>query len=69
MKEEKKKRKAGRPTTKIDIEMVKKLSMIMCSPKEIAYIVECDYRTLMKHHGEIIEKGRANGKMALRRKQ
>ena len=50
------KRKAGRPSLKdnIDVEMVKKLSQIMCTPQEIAYI---------------IEKGRASGKMALRRKQ
>lgn len=65
------KRKAGRPSLKdtIDVDMVKKLSQIMCTPQEIAYIIECDYRTLVKHHGEIIEKGRASGKMALRRKQ
>ncbi len=64
-----KKRKAGRPPKKLDVEMIKKLSMILCSPTEMAYILDCDYRTLVKHHGDLIEKGRANGKMSLRRKQ
>ena len=71
MEEKKKRGKAGRPSLKdkIDVEMVKKLSQIMCTPQEIAYIVDCDYRTLVKHHGDIIEKARAIGKMGLRRKQ
>ena len=69
MKEEKKKRKAGRPTTKIDVELVNKLAKIMCTPQEIAYIVGCDYRTLIKHHGDKIEQARAVGKMSIRRKQ
>ena len=70
MKEEKEvKRKAGRPKAKIDVEMVKKLSMIMCTPQEIGYIIGVDYRTIVKHHGDIIEKARAVGKMAIRRKQ
>ena len=69
--EEKKKRKAGRPSLKdkIDVDMVKKLSMILCTPQEMGYILDIDHRTLVKHYGPIIERGRANGKMALRRKQ
>jgi|TARA_R110000824_G_scaffold2146_1_gene10147 hypothetical protein len=69
--EEKKKRKAGRPSLKesIDIEILTKLSMILCTPQEMGYIMNVDYRTLTKHYGHVIEKGRANGKMALRRKQ
>jgi hypothetical protein len=66
-----KKRKAGRPSLKdkIDVDMVKKLSMILCTPQEMGYILDIDHRTLVKHYGSIIERGRANGKMALRRKQ
>ena len=71
MEEKKKRGKAGRPSLKntIDVEMVKKLAKIMCTPQEIAYILEVDHRTLMKHHGDIIEKARAVGKMGIRRKQ
>lgn len=68
---EEKKRKAGRPSLKdsIDVEMLKKLSMILCTPQEMGYIMDIDHRTLTKHYSHIIEKGRAQGRMALRRKQ
>ena len=71
MEEKKKKNKpgAGRPKKVLDVEMITKLSMIQCTPAEMGYILDCDYRTLVKHHGDIIEAGKANGKMALRRKQ
>lgn len=63
------KRKAGRPKLKLDADLIKKLSMILCTPQEMGYILGCDHRTLVKQYGDVIEKGRANGKMAIRRKQ
>lgn len=67
--EQKKKRKAGRPEVKLDVEMIEKLATIHCTPKEMGYIMGVDHRTIMKHHGDLVERGRANGKLAIRRKQ
>ena len=67
--EEKKKRKAGRPKVEIDVEMIEKLAKIHCTPREMGYIMGVDYRTIIKHHGDVIERGKALGKMGIRRKQ
>ena len=69
MKEEEVKKKAGRPKTKLDVEMIEKLAKIHCTPREMGYIMGVDHRTIVKHHGDIIEKGKALGKMGIRRKQ
>jgi hypothetical protein len=66
---EEKKRKAGRPKLKLDVELIEKLAKIHCSPQEMGFIMGVDYRTIVKHHSDIIEKGKAIGKMTLRRKQ
>jgi len=64
--------KAGRPELKLteeQLELLTKLASIQCSPKEMGFIMGYDFRTLVKWHSDIIEQGKANGKLALRRKQ
>ncbi len=67
MSEEKKKN--GRPKKKIDVELVEKLATIHCSVKEISDIVGCHPDTIRNRFSDIIARGKANGKMSLRRKQ
>jgi len=70
MKEDKEvKKKAGRPKAKLDVEMIEKLATIHCTPREMGYIMGVDHRTIIKHHGDLIEKGKSLGKMKLRKKQ
>jgi hypothetical protein len=71
MEEKKKRGKAGRPSLKdsIDPEMIEKLAKVHCSPQEMGFILGIDFRTIVKHYGDIIEKGKAMGKLSLRRKQ
>lgn len=63
------KKKVGRPKLDIDPELVEKLALIHCSVKEIATICNCHPDTIRKNFSDIIEKGKADGKMSLRRKQ
>ena len=67
--EEEKKKKNGRPKKKIDVEMVEKLATIHCSVKEIADIVGCHPDTIRNRFADIIARGKAHGKMSVRRKQ
>ena len=39
-----KKRKAGRPKLKLDVELIEKLAKIHCSPQEMGFIMGVDYR-------------------------
>jgi len=57
----------ARPRLEIDESLVEKLAQIQCTPKEIATIVGCSEDTIMGRFSEIIEKGKATGKMSLRR--
>jgi hypothetical protein len=63
------KNKGGRPKLEIDPELVYKLAVIHCSPKEIAQIVGCSADTIRGRFSDILAKGRAEGKQSLRRKQ
>lgn len=53
----------------IDVELVTRLSMIHCTIEEIAMIVGCTKMHLFNHYADVIELGRAKGKMSLRRLQ
>ena len=66
---EEEKKKNGRPKKKIDKELVEKLATIHCSVKEIADIIGCHPDTIRNRFSDIIARGKANGKMSLRRKQ
>lgn len=62
---------AGRPKFKIDYDVVKKLSAIMCTQEEIASFLGCDVRTLQRDEEfcRIFKEGKETGKMSLRRMQ
>jgi hypothetical protein len=54
---------------KLDVQMIAKLASIMCSYEEIASVMNTSVDNLKKRYKDIIEKGRAEGKKSLRRKQ
>ena len=63
--------KMGRPKIELDYELIKKLSHIQCTQKEIASTLEVSTRTLQKDEEfiRIYKKGQEEGKMSLRRLQ
>jgi hypothetical protein len=61
--------KMGRKLKPIDENLVKKLALIHCTMIEIAQICECSVDTLERRFADVINFGRANGKMSIRRKQ
>tara|TARA_B100000282_G_scaffold1004_1_gene698 strand:- start:385 stop:747 length:363 start_codon:yes stop_codon:yes gene_type:complete len=71
MSEEKdeKKKKGGRPRKEIDTELLYKLAQIHCTMKEMVDIIGVSEDTLKRRYAGIIDKGKAEGKMRLRRKQ
>lgn len=63
------KRSVGRPKIEIDEELLYKLATIHCSWKEMVDIMGVSHDTLKRNYAHIIDKGKAEGKMRLRRKQ
>ena len=57
----------ARPLKEVDVELLKKLAGIHCTIKEMASILGCSVDTLERRFADIIEKGRDEGKMSLRR--
>jgi hypothetical protein len=53
----------------IDEKKVRKLASINCSYKEMAAVLDCNESTLTRNFAQVIEKGRDEGKMSLKRKQ
>jgi len=58
--------KIQKKKTKLDITLIEKLAMIMCSYEEIAMIMDTTVADLKKRYLDIIEKGRSEGKKGLR---
>ena len=54
---------------KIDKDMIERLASIMCSYEEIAMVLNTSVDNLKKRYTDIIERGRAEGKMGIRRAQ
>ena len=71
MSEEKetKNKKGGRPRKDVDTELLYKLATIHCTMKEMVDIIGVSEDTLKRRFAGIIDKGKAEGKMRLRRKQ
>ena len=70
MSEEKtKKNKGGRPKKQVDQDLLYKLATIHCTMKEMVDILGVSEDTLKRNFSDIIDKGKAEGKMRLRRKQ
>ena len=63
------KKKVGRPKIEIDEELLYKLATIHCTMKEMSDILEVSQDTLKRNFAHIIDKGKSDGKMRLRRKQ
>ncbi len=63
------KRKVGRPKLAIDEEKLEKLASIDCSYEEMASILKCNPSTLTRNFAQVIEKGRAQGRASLKRRQ
>lgn len=63
------KKKTGRPLKKIDPEQIEKLAMLHCTNVEIAALFGVDEKTIRGRFSDIIAKGKAAGKMSLRRMQ
>ena len=63
------KKKGGRPRKEIDTELLYKLAQIHCTMKEMVDILGVSEDTLKRRFAGIIDKGKAEGKMRLRRKQ
>lgn len=59
----------ARPLAEVDEIQVEKLAAINCSYDEMAAVLDCDPKTLTNRFSQAIKKGRAHGKMSLKRKQ
>ena len=59
----------GRPKVVVDEELLLKLASIHCTMKEMVDIMGVSEDTLKNRFSGIIDKGKATGKMRLRRKQ
>lgn len=59
----------ARPRLEIDEDTVEKLASIMCTMEEMSHILGCSVDTLERRFADVINKGRNNGKMSLRRWQ
>ena len=59
----------ARPKKEIDEELLYKLATIHCTMKEMVDIIGVSEDTLKRRYAGIIAKGKAEGKMRLRRKQ
>lgn len=59
----------ARPKKIVDEDQIMKLAAINCSYAEIAAVVGVDPSTLTRRFAQVIEKGREQGKMSLKRKQ
>ncbi len=59
----------ARPLKVIDEKLVERLASIHCPNVDIAVICECSVDTLERRFADVLAKGRANGKMSLRRMQ
>lgn len=61
--------KVGRPKKEIEPELVYKLAQIQCTIEEIASVVGVNASTISRNFAGEIAKGRAEGKISLRRSQ
>jgi hypothetical protein len=60
---------AGRPKKDIDSEQVLELAKLHCTIEEMSAVFNCDRKTLYNRFHDVIERGKEQGKMSLRRKQ
>lgn len=59
----------ARPKLQIDEKQVFELAKINCSLPEMAAVLDCNQSTITRRFAKLIEKGRSECKMSLKRKQ
>ena len=59
----------GRPPIKVDKDVLRNLLEIQCTIKEIAYVLGVSVDTLNRNYRDVINEGKSQGKIALRRAQ
>jgi len=59
----------GRPPIKIDPKQVKQLARIGCTYPEMAAVLGCERKTLMRRFGTAVKEGQEHLKASLRRMQ
>jgi|15BtaG_2_1085339.scaffolds.fasta_scaffold14484_4 hypothetical protein len=59
--------KTGRPKLDIDVSVLRNLAALQCSYSEMAFVLGCHKDTLRNRFKDIIEIGKAEGKIKLRR--
>ena len=59
----------GRPPIKVDKDVLRNLCEIQCTIKEIAYVLGVSVDTLNRNYRDVIDEGKSQGKIALRRAQ
>ena len=59
----------ARPKKEVDEELLFKLAQIHCTMREMSDIVGVSIDTLKRRYADLIDKGKSEGKMRLRRKQ
>ena len=59
----------ARPKKEVDEELLYKLAQIHCTMREMSDIVGVSVDTLKRRYADLIDKGKSEGKMRLRRKQ
>lgn len=59
----------GRPQKEIDEEQVRALAMIQCTLEEMAFVLGCSVDTIERRFADIVEVGKGQGRMSLRRMQ
>lgn len=69
MTEDKQDKVKGRPKIEIDVEILAKLCEVQCTVKEMAYIMGVSVDTLNRNYKDVINAGKSQGKIALRRAQ
>lgn len=57
----------GRPLIEIDPRQVEQLAGMHCTNEEIASVIGCSKDTIERRFAAVMQKGRANGKISLRR--
>lgn len=59
----------GRPPKPVDENIIFELARLMCTNREIASILRISHDTLEYRYREVLEEGRADAKVGLRREQ
>jgi len=61
--------KAGRPALELDEDQVFKLARLNVSVKDMADVLDCSKRVLENNYMDVINRGRANLRTSILRKQ